>query len=161
MAKDWTEQKAIELLENEVKRLRIENIQMQAALGYGITVDDERHIIPTNPFKCGTCDAKSVEIGNLRKANGRFNSYNKELQYDNEQKYAEIQRLAKQVNIAKYGNPDFAWSVYEAKMNELIVENGKMREALQLIIDHPVASSGKWFVGVKEIKGVARAALED
>lgn len=86
MAKDWTEQKAVELLENEVKRLRIENIQMQAALGYGITVDDERHIIPTNPSKCGTCDAKSVEIKMLR-------SHNLELKYDNEQKYAEIERL--------------------------------------------------------------------
>lgn len=43
------------LRENE--RLRVQNIQMQAALGYAICADDERHIIPSNPYKCGVCDA--------------------------------------------------------------------------------------------------------
>jgi hypothetical protein len=43
----------------EIERLRIENIQMQAALGYGILAEDERHIIPSNPFKCGVCDARA------------------------------------------------------------------------------------------------------
>lgn len=47
-------------LRAEVERLRIENIQMQAALGYGILAEDERHIIPSNPFKCGTCDARAA-----------------------------------------------------------------------------------------------------
>ena len=42
------------------ERLRIENIQMQAALGYAICAEDERHIIPSNPFKCGVCHARSV-----------------------------------------------------------------------------------------------------
>ena len=45
---------------DEIKRLRVENIQMQAALGYGILAEDERHIIPSNPFKCGTCDAAAI-----------------------------------------------------------------------------------------------------
>ncbi len=43
---------------DEINRLRVENIQMQAALGYGILAEDERHIIPSNPYKCGTCDAR-------------------------------------------------------------------------------------------------------
>lgn len=44
-------------LEADNTRLRVENIQMQAALGYAICAEDERHIIPSNPFKCGVCDA--------------------------------------------------------------------------------------------------------
>lgn len=41
------------------ERLRVENIQVQAALGYAICAEDERHIIPSNPFKCGVCDARA------------------------------------------------------------------------------------------------------
>jgi hypothetical protein len=37
------------------------------------------------------------EIERLRKENGRLDSYNKELLYDNEQKFAELQRLQEQV----------------------------------------------------------------
>ena len=58
-------------LSEELKRLRVENIQMQAALGYAICAEDERHIIPSNPYKCGICDAnKGVhdEIARLRAA---------------------------------------------------------------------------------------------
>ena len=47
---------------DEIDRLRVENIQMQAALGYAILAEDERHIIPVNPFKCGTCDARRVAL---------------------------------------------------------------------------------------------------
>lgn len=42
----------------EVERLRVQNIQMQAALGYAICAEDERHIIPSNPYKCGVCDSR-------------------------------------------------------------------------------------------------------
>lgn len=44
-------------LRAEVERLKVESIQMQDALGYAILAEDERHILPSNPFKCGTCDA--------------------------------------------------------------------------------------------------------
>jgi hypothetical protein len=47
----------IEALEAEAERLRIENIQLKFACGYPMPADLERHIIPDNPFKCGTCDA--------------------------------------------------------------------------------------------------------
>jgi len=55
---------------------------------------------------------------------------------------------------------------YDENVNRIAAEGAalleieRLREALQLIIDHPVAASGQWFVGVKEIKNVARAALE-
>lgn len=58
----------IATLRAEVERLKIENIQMQAALGYGILAEDERHIIPSNPYKCGTCDASQ----HLRATNERL-----------------------------------------------------------------------------------------
>lgn len=45
-------------LSEEITRLRVQNIQMQAALGYAICAEDERHIIPSNPFKCGVCDSR-------------------------------------------------------------------------------------------------------
>ena len=44
--------------EAEVERLRVENIQMRFALGYPMPAHLEHHVIPVNPFKCGTCDAK-------------------------------------------------------------------------------------------------------
>lgn len=49
----------ITALRAENERLKVDNIQMQAALGYGILAEDERHILPSNPFKCGTCDASN------------------------------------------------------------------------------------------------------
>jgi hypothetical protein len=51
--------------ETDIARLKIENIQMQAALGYGILAEDERHIIPSNPYSCGTCGPKADEITRL------------------------------------------------------------------------------------------------
>lgn len=44
----------------EIERLRVENIQMKFALGYPMPADLERHILPANPFKCGTCDARAA-----------------------------------------------------------------------------------------------------
>jgi hypothetical protein len=58
-------QEEIKFLHAMCEQLRIENIQMQAALGYGIPAEDERHIIPSNPFTCGTCGPKADEITRL------------------------------------------------------------------------------------------------
>ena len=44
----------------EMERLRVENIQMRFALGYPMPADLEHHILPANPFKCGTCDARAA-----------------------------------------------------------------------------------------------------
>ena len=44
---------------DEIERLRVENIQMRFALGYPMPSHLEHHVIPENPFKCGTCDAKA------------------------------------------------------------------------------------------------------
>lgn len=62
---------AITRLRDENERLRVQNIQMQAALGYAICAEDERHIIPSNPYSCGVCDANRGvhdEIERLRAA---------------------------------------------------------------------------------------------
>lgn len=66
---DYIEQH--EKMRKEINRLRVENIQMQAALGYAICAEDERHIIPSNPYSCGVCDANRGihdEIERLRAA---------------------------------------------------------------------------------------------
>lgn len=42
-------------------------------------------------------NAAADEIERLRKENGRLDSYNKELLYDNEQTFAELQRLLRMV----------------------------------------------------------------
>ncbi len=65
----------------ERNRLRDENIQLRAACGYPIPADAERLIMP-NPFKCGTCDAKTNELAErnrlrealeeIAKGEGRF-----------------------------------------------------------------------------------------
>lgn len=44
---------------DEIERLRIENIQLKFACGYPMPAELEKHVIPTNPFKCGVCDAES------------------------------------------------------------------------------------------------------
>ena len=44
----------------ENERLRVENIQMRFALGYPMPADLERHILPSNQFKCGMCDARAA-----------------------------------------------------------------------------------------------------
>jgi hypothetical protein len=51
-------QAEITALRAEVERLKVESIQMKFALGYLMPADLERHILPSNPFKCGVCDAR-------------------------------------------------------------------------------------------------------
>lgn len=63
----------------EVERLKVESIQMQAALGYPIFAEDERHIIPLNPYRCGVCDANKhiiAEVDRLRAALERISQMN-------------------------------------------------------------------------------------
>ena len=44
---------------------------------------------------------------------------------------AERDRLGRELNVAKYGQPDFAWSVHLAAMAEVQAERDRLREALQ------------------------------
>ena len=55
-------------LRARMETLEIENVQLKFACGYPMPSDLEKHIIPSNPFKCGTCDAKESELSALRAA---------------------------------------------------------------------------------------------
>ena len=44
---------------------------------------------------------------------------------------AERDRLGREVNVAKYGQPDFAWSIHKAAMVDLQTDNTRLREALE------------------------------
>ena len=48
-----------------------------------------------------------------------------------EQLTAERDRLGRELNVAKYGQPDFAWSVHLAAMAEVQAERDRLREALE------------------------------
>lgn len=54
------------------------------------------------------------------------------LRAENEKLRAKIEHLSAEVNYAKYGNPDFAWSLHETQMNDLRLENERLRAALEL-----------------------------
>jgi hypothetical protein len=51
---------------NDAEQTRVERIQLLFACGYPMPADMERHVLPTNPFKCGICDARSV-VGDEKK----------------------------------------------------------------------------------------------
>jgi hypothetical protein len=44
---------------------------------------------------------------------------------------AEIARLGREVNMARYGQPDFSWSIHKEAMAELQAENARVRDALE------------------------------
>jgi len=78
---------AITRLTAEVERLKIENVQMKFALGYPMPADLERYIIPSNPFRCGTCDARninrlSVEVERLTAALERLSNELRQFGYE-------------------------------------------------------------------------------
>lgn len=68
------------------------------------------------------------------------------LRAGNERLRAKIEHLSKEVNYAKYGNPDFAWSLYEAQMNDLRLENERLRAALRGMIDNACAACDEDYV---------------
>jgi hypothetical protein len=44
---------------------------------------------------------------------------------------AEVARLGREVNMARYGQPDFSWSIHKEAMAELQAENARLRDALE------------------------------
>jgi len=46
---------------------------------------------------------------------------------------AKCEALGREVNMAKYGQPDFAWSIHVEAMADLEADNARLREALSLI----------------------------
>lgn len=47
----------------------------------------------------------------------------------------ERERLGREVNMARYGQPDFAWSIHKAAMADLQASLAKAVEALRTIAD--------------------------
>lgn len=47
----------------------------------------------------------------------------------------EKEKLGKDVNYWRYGNPDFAWSLHQAKMVDLMQEIERLRAALKYYAD--------------------------
>ena len=58
----------------ENDRLTQENWQLKQACGYSIPADKET---PQNPFRCGTCDARTIENERLREALTRLETESK------------------------------------------------------------------------------------
>ena len=72
---------------------------------------------------------------------------------------AKVERLGREVNVAKYGQPDFAWSVHLEAMDELQAERDRMREALEYILAECTLSDNTT-PSVGAIKYAARSALK-
>jgi len=43
---------------------------------------------------------------------------------------AEIERVGRELNIARYGEPNFAWSLHQAQMADLRADNERLRAGL-------------------------------
>ena len=74
-----------------------------------------------------------------------------------EQLTAERDRLGRELNVAKYGQPDFAWSVHLAAMAGLEADNTRLREALWAILacETPNANAT-----VTRMASITKAALK-
>ena len=48
---------------------------------------------------------------------------------------AKCELLGQEVNMAKYGQPNFAWSIHTAAMSDLQAENARLRGALSAVVD--------------------------
>lgn len=147
MSKDWTQEKAIEVMEAEITALRAENEKLRKDLSMSVFSDSEY---------CKVLEGEQERLLKSRnrwaqKYNNLLNEKRAEDGYDvyaaareeyrkkiaeqaaeNEKLRAKIEHLCKEVNYAKYGNPDFAWSLYEAQMNDLRLENEKLRKLLNM-----------------------------
>jgi hypothetical protein len=53
---------------------------------------------------------------------------------------SKCETLSQEVNMAKYGQPDFAWSIHKAAMADLQAYNARLRAALEcLLIEYDYA----------------------
>jgi hypothetical protein len=58
------------------------------------------------------------------------NEWNATLRARIEALTAACKTLGQEVNMAKYGQPDFAWSIHKAAMADLQADNARLRKAL-------------------------------
>ena len=70
---------------------------------------------------------------------------------------AERDRLGRELNVAKYGVPDFAWSMHKIAMADLEADNTRLREALWAILacETPNANAT-----VTRMASITKAALK-
>jgi len=126
----------ITTLRAEVERLKIENIQMQAALGYGILAEDERYIIPSNPYKCGTCDASRhlrAEVERLKGDLAIEEDHGKDCVRNISDLRAEVERLKSDRWL---GPHEIIPSDYAHAMDCLRADNERLRAALEWALDN-------------------------
>jgi len=67
---------------------------------------------------------------------------------------AKIEQLGREVNISRYGQPDFAWSIHTAAMDDLRAEVERLRDALKFYAD-PSAWNQKPVETVETVIGTA------
>ena len=70
---------------------------------------------------------------------------------------AERDRLGRELNVAKYGVPDFAWSMHKMAMADLEADNTRLRGALWAILacETPNANAT-----VTRMASITKAALK-
>lgn len=73
-----------------------------------------------------------------------------------EQLKAEIARLGRELNLAKYGEPDFSWSIHKEAMADLLdrVKKAEAQPSMP-VAEEPVAWEG-WFEGCGSISSATR-----
>jgi hypothetical protein len=82
----------------------------------------------------------------------------------NEALTAKNEMLGREVNIARYGQPDFAWSIHKAAMADLEAKLAKAVDALRFYADenrYGLPSDGPWGLGSTDFGKIARALLAE
>jgi hypothetical protein len=80
----------------------------------------------------------------------------------NEALTAKNEMLGREVNIARYGQPNFAWSIHKAAMADLEAKLAKAVDALTFYADfHENPNDGPWGVSSQDFGKHARAIIAE
>lgn len=70
------------------------------------------------------------------------------------------ERLGREVNMARYGQPDFAWSIHKQAMADLQARAERLEAALREIAKPYPADQDRLIHSQQQIASIARAALK-